>query len=291
MQKKILFVLPVALAALSIAAPSLGQERGQAVGRPGAQGRISPQQGRISSPRSQISSPRSRISPHRGQMSLEQGRMPFEQGRRFHEQGRFPEQRGEFRDRDRGLHGQRGPWHGDIRQFHDHDFFRWRSGHWSRGVHNNRVGWWWVTNGLWYYYSSPIFPYPNPFIPSGIAVSPSALGQTYYYCDNPAGYYPYVPRCNGAWRNDSGDQAIPSLPPSQSDADYQQLHAFGDELNRTDMNSPYAPDRLRDLELRVDAFRQGLYDRGYNAASLLKETEDLQDRIRAQRKSYSPPYP
>jgi hypothetical protein len=31
--------------------------------------------------------------------------------------------------------------------------------------------------------------------------------QVWYYCEDPAGYYPYVRSCNGQW------QAVPSTPP------------------------------------------------------------------------------
>jgi len=44
----------------------------------------------------------------------------------------------------------RGPgprWHGDIRHFPEHDIVVWRGGHWVRGWHVSRFGWWWVIPG------------------------------------------------------------------------------------------------------------------------------------------------
>src|SRR5690242_8322655 len=59
-----------------------------------------------------------------------------------------------------------GHWgHGDIRRFRDHDFDRWRAGHWIHGEHLGRLGWWWVVDGSWLYYPAPVYPYPDPYAP------------------------------------------------------------------------------------------------------------------------------
>lgn len=93
-------------------------------------------------------------------------------------------------------HGDRG-WHDhDIHHFHDHDFDRWRTGHWAHGRHDGRVGWWWTVGPTWYYYPQPIYPFPDPYQPPAVG----ATGQMYYYCDQPPGYYPYVPECRVPWR-------------------------------------------------------------------------------------------
>ena len=105
-------------------------------------------------------------------------------------------------------------WHGDIHRFHEHDIVRWRAGHWMRTRHGGRLGWWWVVDGLYYAYPAPIYPYPDPYTPPVVAtpgpppVAP-APGQpgTWYYCDSPRGYYPYVPQCQAAWR------PVPASPP------------------------------------------------------------------------------
>jgi hypothetical protein len=85
----------------------------------------------------------------------------------------------------------------DIHRFHEHGFDRWRGGHWERRWIGERFGWWWVIGPSWYYaYPTPIYPYPDPYLPPGYA-PPS---PTYYYCDDPPGYYPYVPTCRTPWR-------------------------------------------------------------------------------------------
>lgn len=57
----------------------------------------------------------------------------------------------------------------------------------------------------------PVYYYPPPPVyvapPATIVVpapAPAVQGPapaaTWYYCDDPKGYYPYVANCNGAWR-------------------------------------------------------------------------------------------
>jgi hypothetical protein len=47
----------------------------------------------------------------------------------------------------------------------------------------------------YYYYPSPVYVAPAP-----VYAAPPAPTPTYwYYCTNPAGYYPYVPQCPGGW--------------------------------------------------------------------------------------------
>lgn len=107
-----------------------------------------------------------------------------------------------------------GPyWHGGIDHFHEHDIVVWRGGRWFHGWHGSRIGWWWIVGGAWYWYPAPIYPYPNPYTPPVVvqapaapAVEPQALPPTWYYCDHPAGYYPYVPDCASGWK------AVPAAP-------------------------------------------------------------------------------
>jgi hypothetical protein len=100
-------------------------------------------------------------------------------------------------------------------------------------------GWWWLAGGVWHYYPAPIYPYPpvvstqvyvEPVVvapppvvmvpapaapvlvpapapvvipapaPAAPPTPPSAAAQMRYYCDNPPGYYPQVPVCNGQFR-------------------------------------------------------------------------------------------
>ena len=99
-------------------------------------------------------------------------------------------------------------WRGDIHRFHEYDLGLWRGGHWFHGRHDGRFGWWWVAGGLWYSYPVPVYPHPDPYIPPGAAVPMPGVPQQYwYYCTNPAGYYPYVGRCASAW------QAVPANSP------------------------------------------------------------------------------
>lgn len=107
---------------------------------------------------------------------------------------------------------------GDIRHFHEHDYDRWRGGRWVHDRHDGRLGWWWIVAGMWYFYPAPVYPYPNPYEPPVVLVeqappapppvaAPPAPPQYWYYCQNPAGYYPYVAKCRGPW------QAVPATPP------------------------------------------------------------------------------
>ena len=109
-----------------------------------------------------------------------------------------------------------GPvWHGGIEHFHEHNIVVWRGGRWFHGWHGNRLGWWWLVDGAWYWYPAPVYPYPDPYtppvvvqVPSAPPAQPQALPSTWYYCDRPAGYYPYVPECGSGWK------AVPATPPA-----------------------------------------------------------------------------
>lgn len=101
----------------------------------------------------------------------------------------------------------RQAWHGEIRRFHEHDLALWRGGHWVHGRHGARGGWWWVVGGLWYFYPTPVYPYPDPYQPPVVTIQPMpAAPQSWYYCADPAGYYPYVAQCRVGW------QAVPASP-------------------------------------------------------------------------------
>jgi len=119
-------------------------------------------------------------------------------------------------------HGGYG-WHGDIRHFGDRDFHRWRGGRWIHGHHDGYLGWWWVVGGLWYFYSDPVYPYPDPYVPPVVVeqqppvviqqapaptAAPSGGTQYWYYCDPAGGYYPYVATCPSGWRK------VPAAPPN-----------------------------------------------------------------------------
>jgi hypothetical protein len=85
-----------------------------------------------------------------------------------------------------GFHG--GGFHGGV---------RWR-GHGYGGL-------WWggaalgalATTPYWYGYDYPNYGYSYPYY--GYSV-PYAAAQYWYYCQNPAGYYPYVQQCYSGWQ-------------------------------------------------------------------------------------------
>jgi hypothetical protein len=83
----------------------------------------------------------------------------------------------------------------DIHRFHDHDFDRWRGGRWFHGVHDGRVGWWWIVGPEWYFYPRPIYPYPAPYPAYAVPGAPA-----WYFCPPAQQYYPYVPSCPVPWQ-------------------------------------------------------------------------------------------
>jgi hypothetical protein len=127
------------------------------------------------------------------------------------------------RDHRRGYERHDG-WRGDIHRFHEYDLGLWRGGRWFHGRHDGRFGWWWIAGGFWYFYPSPVYPYPDPYVPPGAAAPlPGVPQQYWYYCANPAGYYPYVGRCATVWQavpSNSPPMTAPSapLPPAQAPA-------------------------------------------------------------------------
>jgi hypothetical protein len=126
-----------------------------------------------------------------------------------------------------GYHGPGGPGerpHYGYYQYRERNFERfnfeeqerWRAGYWRQDWHDGRYGWWWWNDGYWYSYPAPIYPYPlivsDDYYREPDAVEPApdmqppALApqgppqQFWYYCDDPAGYSPYVQACNVPWR-------------------------------------------------------------------------------------------
>jgi hypothetical protein len=90
---------------------------------------------------------------------------------------------------------------------------RWRSGEWRHTWHDGRFGWWWFVDDDWFWFSEPIYPYPDYVAPPEADVAlppPPPLPQPphyWYRCEAPAGFYPYVTRCPGGWR------PVPAAPP------------------------------------------------------------------------------
>lgn len=188
-------------------------------------------------------------------------------------------------------------WHGDIHRFHDNDMGHWRSGRWHHGPHDGRYGWWWIVGSLWYFYPAPVYPYPDPFVPSTVIIettTPAPSGSQYWYCGNPAGYYPYVAACYGTWQavapgtttiveTAPAQPAPPPVAQTQRDVDFDQLNAYSLELSQIHSDAPNARGKLRSLENRVESFRKTLLQRSYNAMDILRDTEDLKNRIEQKR--------
>ena len=66
-----------------------------------------------------------------------------------------------------------------------------------------------------YAYPPPVYAYSPYYYPPAVVVAPPAPtsyvsqgASSWYYCDNPQGYYPYVQSCSTAWRQ------VPANPPA-----------------------------------------------------------------------------
>ena len=183
-----------------------------------------------------------------------------------------------------------GHWHGDIHHFHEHDMERWHSGYWANRFHDGRNGWWWVIGPEWYYYPAPVYPYPDPFIPPTIVVQqPAVPAPAYWYCQNPAGYYPYVPVCYTQWQTVSSAASQPQtfvtqkpVVPQNSgprETDDKKLNELAAEFYRINPEEKNAIEHLKNLKTRVEKFRQSLFEHNYNAMDILKDTETLEHKI------------
>ena len=71
----------------------------------------------------------------------------------------------------------------------------WNGGQWRHLSHNGRLGWWWVVGPDWYYYNTPIYPYPDLYTPPGLPFG------WWYWCDTYQDYYPYVTTCPVPWES------------------------------------------------------------------------------------------
>jgi hypothetical protein len=99
---------------------------------------------------------------------------------------------------------------GDVSHLGAREFGAWHGGQWRHEHHNGRFGWWWVVGGAWYNYPEPLYPYPS-YISGDYDEGQSAPAYSWYYCDYPAGYYPYVQSCAYPWRT---VPAQPQAPPA-----------------------------------------------------------------------------
>jgi hypothetical protein len=108
-------------------------------------------------------------------------------------------ERAEAREKAREEERRASPFQGDIRRFDEDDLETWRRGRWEEGVEGGDPAWWWVVGPIWYPYPDAVAPYPDPYVPPGMEAPPEGT-RWWYVCDDPSGYYPYVPMCDGPWR-------------------------------------------------------------------------------------------
>ena len=93
-----------------------------------------------------------------------------------------------------GYSGFHGGWHGGVAGIHNG---LGHGGQWYHGWRGGSYGWWWGDGLGW-----TDLPYGSDYYPDyGYYGSgqPSA-SQNWYYCSDPAGYYPYVAQCNTGWQ-------------------------------------------------------------------------------------------
>ena len=98
--------------------------------------------------------------------------------------------------------------HHDFAHFSPAEHQAWIGGHGGHMWHNGVYGWWWFAGGIWYFYDTPFDEYP-PYVSSEYYVEQPEYGPepTWWYCNNPPGYYPYVQSCSTPW------QPVPVTPP------------------------------------------------------------------------------
>lgn len=125
---------------------------------------------------------------------------------------------GQFATRNPSGHWHHDWGHGDIGNFHHYDWYAWHNGYWHHGWYGPQFGWWWVVSGVWFFYTVPVYPYPDPYVPSDWAAPPPpageampAAGSYWYFCPASNAYYPYVPSCPSGW------QQVPAQPADAQD--------------------------------------------------------------------------
>ena len=86
--------------------------------------------------------------------------------------------------------------HRHVHRFEPYELGLWSGGAWIEGWFDGRYGWWWTAGGRRYWYDRPVYPtvVVTPPPPAAVAPPPPSP-STWYYCDNPAGYYPTVQTC------------------------------------------------------------------------------------------------
>jgi|HubBroStandDraft_1064217.scaffolds.fasta_scaffold00043_65 hypothetical protein len=99
----------------------------------------------------------------------------------------------------RDLHGR------DLQSLNPAERDVWQSGKWVHTTHDGHSAWWWTAGGYWYYYQRPTYPSPQYVASfSMVGQSPPVVdalssGPSWFYCDQPSGYTPYISSCVGNW--------------------------------------------------------------------------------------------
>lgn len=150
----------------------------------------------------------------------------------------------------------------DFRHFTPVERHWWGGGRWRHTWWHGRYGWWWNVGPTWYFYDAPVYPYPTVVSPTYYddenyddddqggyedqggyddqSGEQQDMGPGYggggpgswYHCNKPEGYYPYVKECRSGWEEvpaspsdmGSGPQGGPNGGPSpgyQGDEDDQ----------------------------------------------------------------------
>jgi hypothetical protein len=116
--------------------------------------------------------------------------------------------------------------HGPIVRLSVGERARWHAGRWWQGRRHGRVGWWWLSGGIWYWYPAAVYPYPTEISTTAVYdYAPEGRSDdSWYFCDDPKGYYPYVQSCNVDWK------PVPIQPQAAADdSAYGEPPYMGDD--------------------------------------------------------------
>ena len=104
--------------------------------------------------------------------------------------------------------------HHNYHHMNAHDRRMWGGGRWRHEEYMGRMGYWWIVGGAWYFYDTPVYPYPLEVAtvmydePAAAVVVPverpapavfaPQVQTVRYYCPG-VGYAPSVQSCPGGW--------------------------------------------------------------------------------------------
>jgi hypothetical protein len=126
---------------------------------------------------------------------------------------------------------------GHVRHLNAVQLRHWHGGKWWHGKRHGRLGWWWLAGGIWYWYPERVGAYPTE-ISAEAVYDYAPEGQSddsWYYCSDPEGYYPYVKSCNGDWKRvpiqpqAGGDDSVYGMPPGGDDENADDDGGNGDD--------------------------------------------------------------